>query len=84
MDTEASHPDVLVVNVPEGCRVCVGRDYRGTIDETTRRTHAFHFQVCDVKTHIEVLRHVPLSARTNPPGRPVVAAASVCKRPVAC
>src|SRR5215471_4275547 len=84
MDAEASHPVVLVVHVPEESLVSVRRDGASTSDETSRRTHAVQVQICDIKTHIEVLGHVPLRPRTNIPGRPVVVAAEVCNRQCAC
>ena len=41
------------------------------------------FQVRDVKTHVEVLGHVPLGAGANPPAGPVVVAARIRNRQIA-
>jgi len=89
MDAEASHPDALVAEAlePDSGIVSPGRPGRGkclrddcaTEDQITRRTRAVSFQVRDVKTHIEVLGHVPLRARANPPAGPVVVAARLRK-----
>ena len=77
MHAEASHPYVLVVDTLEG----VGRRRRDIAaeDEARRRSHAVHVQVRDIKTHIEVLGHVPLGTRANPPAGPVVVAARLRK-----
>src|SRR5215510_4439758 len=85
MDAEASHPDALVAEVLEPDsgivspsrpdRGKLARDDCGTEDCTSRRVRAVDFQVRDVKTHVEVLGHVPLGAGANPPAGPVVVAA---------
>ena len=82
MDAEASHPDVLVADALMKGR-SIGSSVRGdcgTQDLTRGRAHAVDFQVRDVKTHVEVLGHVPLGAGTNPPAGPVVVAARLRKR----
>src|SRR4029434_4986004 len=85
MDAEASHPDALVAEglEPDSSIVspsCPGlgklaRDDCATDNLPTARARAVNFQVGDVKTHIEVLGHVPLGAGANPPAGPVVVAA---------
>jgi hypothetical protein len=80
MDAEASHPDALVADGLQTDSRIAGSSTRNdcaTGDQTTRRTHAVNFQVRDVKTHVEVLGHVPLGARANPPAGPVVVAARI-------
>jgi len=82
MHAEASHPYVLVVDTLDSVS-CRRGDYgsasRVRDDETRRRSRAVHVQVRDVETHIEVLGHVPLGARANPPASPVVVAARLRK-----
>src|SRR5215813_7957008 len=82
MHAEASHPDVLVADaLYKGRSICSSvRDDIDARDQTRGRAHAIDSQVSDVKTHVEVLRHVPLSAGANPPAAPVVVAARLRKR----
>src|SRR5689334_6637835 len=81
MHAEANLPVVFVVDeAPEGVGVrreqlCIsGHRY------ATRQRGGLELHVRNVETHIEVLRHVPLSTRTDPPLVPVVVAASAGKR----
>jgi len=99
MDAEASHPDALVADglqpdsgivSPSRCgrAKCLRDDTVGTATENlpTARAHPVDFQVRDIKTHVEVLRHVPLGAGANPPAGPVVVAARLrsCKKTGTC
>ena len=65
MDSEARHPDVLVVYATHKLVGCCwnGAD---TGDETTRRAHAVDLQVDNVKAHIEIFGDVPLGTCANP------------------
>src|SRR6476661_2419799 len=47
---------------------------------TISQRRGIELHVRNVETHVEVLRHVPLSTRTDPPLVPVVAAASAGNR----
>src|SRR5262249_23023932 len=66
-----------------GALVGCCRDGAATSDEASRRIHAIDSQVRDVNTQIEVLGHVPLSARANKPPFPVVLAANCSSRETA-
>lgn len=82
MDSEARHPDVLVVYATHKLVGCCwnGAD---TGDETTRRAHAVDLQVGNVKAHIEIFGDVPLGTCANPPALPIVVAAHICHGKVA-
>ena len=76
VDTEPECPVVLVRDVIAAERI------RETARNYTRRVYrgALHLLIQDVHAHVEVLGHVPLSTRTEPPGLPVIVAAHVGNR----